>query len=139
MKGGPLIPKLIISLSLGFVVFGVKADSIAGQSLQKITLEAENKPTYPQFLIPNSRLRVLIDPEQGLVTDPEANTGEPEISRPRPRSAHTPEKQNPKIIKYPDGTISLELDKRHLKYLSIYRCADPDHTNCEGTNERTRH
>ncbi len=138
-KGEPLIAKLIMSLSLGFVVLGARADSLDGRSLQAPTLDAEDIPTYAQFLIPNSSLRVLIDPEQGTVSAPQAMQDEPVDDHTLSRSVSIAGGQDPTIVKLPDGTISLALDKRHLKYHSISRCTDPEQKDCTGKDEGSPH
>lgn len=139
MKGGLLTPKLIISLSLGFVVLGVKADSINGQSLQDVTLEAETTSSYPQFLIPNSRLRVLIAPNEEQVTSSETIPEEMDLATPLRRSWENTEAQTPNIVKYPDGTISMTLERRHLKYMSAQSCTDPEPRKCKGKDVQIRH
>lgn len=131
--------KLIISLALGFVIVGTKADSLDGNSLQNPTLDELNQSTYPQVLIPNARLRVLIDPRHGTLMAPQQSQDELESDRPLPRSVDTAEEQNPNIIKLPDGTLSLALDKRHLKYHSFRRCAEPEHKDCSDTSELSPH
>lgn len=134
-----MTPKLIISLSLGFVVLGVNADSINDQPLQKFTLEAQTKPSFPHYLLPNSRLRVLIDPDEVQVTSPEMVPQAMEFATPVTRSRNDTEVQSPNIIKYPDGTISMVLDKRHLKYLSAQSCTVPERAKCKDKDIQIRH